>query len=626
MAGQIRTTAPGATPYERQALPSYDSGRMTRATALLAWLFFLGVTGAQAPERPPIEQIFKPGDQSQWVFESEGKRIGEHASRFLGPEVLDGRRAEHFQGSLRLQMSALGAVQLSIADLWTDGEGRPLRYVQEFLVGTAYSRVEIDGAGKNSKARVVQGSTAREIPLEIDPAAFLLANNFVSHLEIYLALRARGEDARTTLFSANALQGLTYAIHAQSAFEETIDGVPTTGEVYQDSLGERLRVSGGRLIDVEVPSAKLVIRRSRETFEPVRIVRPEIAKAGAGFDTEDVRIEREGARIAGTITRPKGSTGRLPAAFFVSGSGTQDRQGFSSGLDLGTHEILDRITAAGFLVLRVDDRGAGESSNLPPNASFLDLVADARACLDYLLTRDDVDPARIVLLGHSEGGETVPILAAERPSVAAVVLLAAPGRPVLEIIADQNRLALERQGLSGNDLERQLQGVRAFLARLASDEAIDPVGLDAQELAALNMRAWLQSHARQDPLATIRKVRCPVLILQGALDFQVSPELDAKAIDAALTAAGHQDHELHIFEQLDHLFKRVPGERSELADYWTTRPVDPQVLDTIAGWLQKRLVSVRTPSRGIHHVIAGLKRQPAERAPAQSSGPQRPRS
>ena len=81
--------------------------------------------------------------------------------------------------------------------------------------------------------------------------------------------------------------------------------------------------------------------------------------------------------------------------------------------------------------------------------------------------------------------------------------------------------------------------------------------------ALLTNRAWYQDHARQDPVATIRKVRCPVLILQGAMDFQVSAELDAKPLHAALTEAKHPDHELHVFPRLDHLFKRVAGERSD---------------------------------------------------------------
>ena len=288
------------------------------------------------------------------------------------------------------------------------------------------------------------------------------------------------------------------------------------------------------------------------------------------------------------MTKKKDSKGRLPAAFFISGSGPQDRNGFSSGIDLGTHEILDRLTSLGFLVLRVDDRGTGESSAMRPDESYLDLVADARACVEHLMERDDVDPQRIVLLGHSEGAETAPILAVERPEIAAIVLMAPPGRPIQEIIADQNRLELEKQALGKDEIEKQMKEVRAFLAKLASDEPMDATNASAEERTALASRKWFQSHSKHDPLDTIEKVKCPVLILQGAKDFQVSPEKDAAALDAGLRAAHHPDHELRVLAGLDHLFKKTPGEKSELADYWKSRPVDPEFLDALGAWLKKR--------------------------------------
>jgi fermentation-respiration switch protein FrsA (DUF1100 family) len=86
-------------------------------------------------------------------------------------------------------------------------------------------------------------------------------------------------------------------------------------------------------------------------------------------------------------------------------------------------------------------------------------------------------------------------------------------------------------------------------------------------------------------------VRCPVLILQGAKDFQVSLDRDARALEAALKAEAHPDFELRAFAKLDHLFKVVPGEKSELADYTKTRPVAPECLDVLSSWLSARLVT-----------------------------------
>jgi len=548
-------------------------------------------SSAQEPvARRTLDGRFRPGQESVWVFEADGVRLGEHVARYLGRDDLTGAPAHHFQGRARLKTSPLGDVeQRSTADLWTDDEGHAVRFVQQILLGESYARVELAFAGGKVAAHVVQGPSVRDLELKADPAALVLANNYLSHLELALALVEPGQDAKLAMFSGNTLQGFTYRLKAAGTFEHEVGGVRSTGHVYEDSLGERLRFVDGRLIDVEIAAQKLVIRRSDETFAPFSIEPPAIRAAATRFDGEDVRIARGDAVIAGRVTKPKGASGRLPAVLFVSGSGSQDRNGLSSGLDLGTHEILDRLTQDGFLVLRVDDRGAGESSALPPDASYDDLVADARAGLAFLRGRDDVDPARIALIGHSEGGETVPLLALEPPGVAAIVLMAAPGRSLLEIITDQNRLALEQSGVAGEELEKQLAEVVALLKRLCGTGPIDPAELPADQRSILSNRAWLQSHARQDPIATIRRVPCPVLILQGAKDFQVSLDRDARALEAALAAAEHPDHELRAFTDLDHLFKRVPGAKSELADYAKDRRVDAEFLDVLSGWLRQRL-------------------------------------
>jgi pimeloyl-ACP methyl ester carboxylesterase len=562
------------------------------ATLLLVTAHVL--QSAVSTDARTVGRTFQTGEESVWIFEISGKRIGHHTSRYLGRDDEAGVGAHHFRGAIALDVAQLGAVELrSTADLWTDDLGHPIRFVQQALVGDNYSRVDLQAAGKKSRAHIVQGPTERDVDLDVDPEAYLLANNFVSHLEIAARLQPAADaskPAKLKLFSGNSLQGLNYTLTSTAVTRVSGDSPEHTAERFEDSLGETLRFLDGRLDEVEVKGQKLVIRRADERFPPIVIAPPTIAKSAAEFAARDVRIEHAGAVIAGTITKKKDSTGRLPAVFFISGSGPQDRNGMSSGIDLGTHEILDRLTSEGFLVLRVDDRGAGASSALPPDASYDDLVADARACVGYLAQESDVDSARIALIGHSEGAETASILAAEEPRISAIVLMAPAGRSILEIIADQNRLVLEKQKLAPDEIEKQLKAVRGFFARLAGDEPIDPRTLSSpEERTALASRAWYRSHVRQYPLANLLKVKCPVLILQGAKDFQVSPEKDAGALEAALKNAHHSDHELRVFPDLDHLFKKASGATSELSDYWKSRPVDAAFLDALAQWMKQHL-------------------------------------
>lgn len=541
---------------------------------------------APAPASPAAAA--EQGARSAWTFTAAGQLLGYHEAHDRGRELLGAQSVRHLSGSVRLKLQPGSPTELrALSELWTDERGRPLKFTQRALVGEQYSSVELVFAGASVEARIVQGKSKRSLTLPVEPGALLLANNFISHLEFALAAVDPAQPNTLEMFSANTLRPFRYTLTPAGSF--AAEGRPEAGRVFSDSLGETLRVLDGRILEVEVAAAQLSIRRTDERFEPFAIEAPAPESRPGDFASEPVRIAREAGWIAGEITKPAQAAGRLPAVLFVSGSGTQDRDGISSGIELGTREILDRLTRDGLLVLRVDDRGAGESSPAPADQSFLDLVGDARACLEFLRARADVDPQRIAVIGHSEGGETAPLLALESPPLAAIALMAAPGRSLLEVVRDQNRLALEKAGVRGAELEQQLANATELLKRLSSDAPVAPEELPEEQRGLLANRAWLRTHAAHDPIATLEKVRCPVLVLQGELDFQVSLERDARALEDALARAGNPDHELAVFAGLDHLFKRVPGAQSELSDYFLQRPVAPEFLDKLSSWLCARL-------------------------------------
>lgn len=98
-----------------------------------------------------------------------------------------------------------------------------------------------------------------------------------------------------------------------------------------------------------------------------------------------------------------------------------------------------------------------------------------------------------------------------------------------------------------------------------------------------------QSHARQDTIATLRAVRCPVLIVQGELDFQVSPERDARTLERALADAGHPDHERVVLPGLDHLFKQPPDDVSKGTDYSMDRRVSEALPAALDRWFGEHI-------------------------------------
>jgi hypothetical protein len=114
-----------------------------------------------------------------------------------------------------------------------------------------------------------------------------------------------------------------------------------------------------------------------------------------------VNKSAQGVTLAGTLTLPPGK-GPFVAVLLVPGSGPHDRDETLLG-----HKpflvLADYLTRKGIVVLRVDDRGVGESTGSRADATSADFATDAEAGIAYLKTRPEVDSHKIGLIGHSEG-------------------------------------------------------------------------------------------------------------------------------------------------------------------------------------------------------------------------------
>ncbi len=339
---------------------------------------------------------------------------------------------------------------------------------------------------------------------------------------------------------------------------------------------------------------------------PVR-TRPQDPVPPFPYAAEDATVVNAAAHVslACTVTTPPGN-GPFPAVLLITGSGPQDRDETL----LGHHPFLvlaDHLTRHGFVVLRCDDRGTAHSTGSFEGATTADFVSDARAELDYLRSRPDVDRRRVGLVGHSEGGLIAPWIAASDPAVAFVVLLAGPGLPGDSILVLQVEALARASGASDSAVaaegafERELLarvragGDSAALARdlrerIAARLRIEPqyARANADTLAArqvaLVLSPWFRLFLAHDPRPDLRRTRCPALALSGSRDLQVPPAENLPAIAAALRAGGNRDWRTVEMPGLNHLFQTattgLPAEYGALDETFA-----PAALDTLTHWL-----------------------------------------
>jgi pimeloyl-ACP methyl ester carboxylesterase len=343
---------------------------------------------------------------------------------------------------------------------------------------------------------------------------------------------------------------------------------------------------------------------------PAFIVADYSVPKDAKFTVTDLKIKRavelaEGKQaefeIGAALRVPTGTKPETgwPAVLFISGSGSQSKHGFQGPLDLGTWELLDAISSAGFIVLSSDDRGIGETpvgeqGKDPTTIGYNDLIADARACLKHLQGHADVNKQRIFVIGHSEGGLTAPILAGEG-GCAGIVCVAGPGRNLYDVIYEQvsDSNAGQPKATREANLKVQKEFQDAVKEDREPDYAIIGKAFEAQikkvwQTQMLPAKAWMHEHFVLDVPKIHAAVECPALVTQGEADFQVKPEADGRQLAKNLMDGKCRDVTFKLYADLDHLFKPCGGKPSNLKMYYEDRRVDPTFIKDVVEWLKAR--------------------------------------
>ena len=382
------------------------------------------------------------------------------------------------------------------------------------------------------------------------------------------------------------------------------------GGSYEGTLNEDNTEVSGRWTQ-SGQSLPLVLKRVTEQAQALQLRRPQEPKRPYPYREEDVVFANPGAGItlAGTLTLPKGP-GPFPAVVLISGSGQQDRDEAVFG-----HRpfliIADYLTRRGIAVLRYDDRGVGKSTGDPANATSADFATDALSAVRYLQTRKEINPKKIGLIGHSEGGLIAPMVAVQAPDeIAFIVLLAGPGVTGEELVLLQYELITRANGVSEELIAQNLavqrrvfaflkeksdaieaeRGIRDLLLEeltQLSDEEKQALGLSEAAIEAQikqMLSPWFRYFLTYDPRPTLSQVRCPVLALNGEKDLQVPPSQNLPEIVKALEAGGNHEYAVIKLADLNHLFQTsrtgAPTEYAQIEETFS-----PKALAVISEWI-----------------------------------------
>jgi uncharacterized protein len=323
---------------------------------------------------------------------------------------------------------------------------------------------------------------------------------------------------------------------------------------------------------------------SAPAAHPARTTSPTATPTPTGSVTAGVRQIAVGVGsppLKGTLTLPAGP-GPFPAVVLVSGSGPNDQD----ETDGPNHPLLDialGLAARGIASLRYDKRTLDYPASINPETFTLtqEYVPDALAAIRLLDQRPAIDPHRIFVLGHSQGGTYAPLIAREAPQVAGVIMLAAAAEPLATALLRQTRYLATLPGTIGANARAELPSVTQQAAEVASPAVLrkDPPG---KILLGGAGPAYFLNGLAYNEVATARAIPQPLLFLQGDRDYQVTVVND---LDAWLRGLrGRSGVTVAQFPAADHLFLDGTGPATPL-DYQQPGHVDPAVIATIAGWI-----------------------------------------
>jgi uncharacterized protein len=469
---------------------------------------------------------------------------------------------------------------------------RPVECLLEGSLGDLQVGLTTRVSGTTASTLYTQGTNQTQKTDEVATDAILLPNMFFASYE---ALAAR-------LQRAKAGDQLPAYVPPQSSVTITVRSVTDDRVRTQTALLQVRRYAldvtsptqsagievwadaAGRLLRFAVPAQGFdVVRRDVASVTSRRepVARP---------NDEQVRIPANGFTLAATLSKPTAEPApktRYPAVVLVAGSAPNDRDEVESGVPV-MGQLASVLADAGYVVVRYDKRGIGQSGGRAEAVTLEDYAEDAVAVVAFLGRRKDVDPKRIAMVGHGEGGAIAAAAAAREDKIAALVMLAAAGATGAELVLDQQRQLLSTLAIPDAERQAKLQMQQAIQQAVVSGTWPDSIPTEMRRQADT---PWYRSYLLFDPARALRKTEQPILVVHGELDRQVPPSNAERLREIAATRKGRAGQAVNVVmvPGVNHLLLPARSGGADEYEGLPDRKVSPGVVSAVTSWLGEAL-------------------------------------
>lgn len=255
---------------------------------------------------------------------------------------------------------------------------------------------------------------------------------------------------------------------------------------------------------------------------------------------DTVQIQIKNGHLEGTLLKPS-NNGKVPCVLIIAGSGPTDRNGNNTQMTNNSLKMLaEALLRENIASLRYDKRGIANSKIdiSESEARFEDFVSDAKAWAHFLESRDQF--SEIVIAGHSEGS-MIGILAAQEGNISKFISLAGIGNSADIVLGEQ----LQKQP------PQIAEASTPIIKKLKEGQLVDSIPILLKSIFRKSIQPYLISWFKYDPQLEINKLKCPILIIQGTTDIQVSVNESNCLMEGAPSA------KRVIIKNMNHVLKNV---------------------------------------------------------------------
>jgi pimeloyl-ACP methyl ester carboxylesterase len=356
------------------------------------------------------------------------------------------------------------------------------------------------------------------------------------------------------------------------------------------------------------------VLKSVEKKEVLFIERPQTPQPPFSYIEKEICVDNTKAAsvLCGTLTLPD-EDNDYPLVILITGSGAQDRNEEIAG-----HQpfkvIADHLTKCGYAVFRYDDRGYAKSKGDLGNSTSYDFMTDAAAIVKFFGDYPNINSDNIGIIGHSEGAMIAMMLAAKYPKdIAYIISLAGPAISISKLMLKQTEDINRAAGIAEEDIQwiskmtdkafdialksKNQTEMRKGIVKLyqeysedRSPEQIEEFGLNQAGInrAVMQMSSeWMKYFIAFEPSKYLKKIKCPVLALNGTKDIQVNYIQNIEGFKSSINHKKCPLLEVNVIENLNHLFQHAEtGTVQEY--YYITETFSPLALEIIEEFIKKQ--------------------------------------